>query len=69
MFSNTLRKNIDSFNKLRFDITSKLEGKETTLKIMSDMNQNLKRKYIKKNIEYKKACKGEAIEEPRNFFM
>jgi hypothetical protein len=48
---------------------SKLEGKETTFRIMSDMNQNLKRKYIKKNVEYKKVLKGEAIEEPRNFFL
>lgn len=43
-------------------------GKNAALKIMSDMNQNLKRKYIKKNVDYKKALRGENIDEPQNFF-
>jgi hypothetical protein len=34
---------------------------------MSDMNNNLKKKYIKKNLDYKKVSKGEIVEVP-NFF-
>ena len=53
--------NIDSFAKIRNEVIAKIDGKETTLKIMSDMNHNLKRKYIKKNVDYKRVCKGECI--------
>ena len=32
------------------------------------MNQNLKRKFIKKNVDYKKVLRGEDVDEPKNFF-
>ena len=35
---------------------------------MTDMNQNLKRKYIKKSLDYKRVLRGENAEEPKNFF-
>lgn len=36
---------------------------------MQDLNQNLKRKYIKKNVDYKKVLRGEFVDAPQNFFQ
>jgi hypothetical protein len=33
------------------------------------MNQNLKRKYIKKCLDYKRVLRGEEIDEPQNFLQ
>ncbi len=32
------------------------------------MNQNLKRKFVKKNLDLKRVHRGEEIDEPKNFF-
>ena len=60
---------MQSFEKARRDCLNKIDGKRAALKIMSDMNQSLKRKYIKKNLDYRKVIKGEEIDEPTNFFQ
>ena len=36
---------------------------------MGDMNQSLKRKYIKKQGDLKKVMRGEELEETKNFFQ
>ncbi|CDW82632.1 UNKNOWN [Stylonychia lemnae] len=69
MFSTAIRRNIEQFGISRRDILEKIDGKKAQLKIMSDMNQSLKRKYIKKNVDYKKALRGENVDEPKNFFQ
>ena len=69
LFANAIRKNMDSFQRAREDLKGKVEGKEVAMKIMSDLNQNLKRKYIKKQLSYKKVCRGEHVDEANNFFQ
>lgn len=64
-----MRRNLETFSTLRQELLSKIEGKKVQLKIITDMNQNLKRKYIRKNADYRRALKGEAIDEPKNFFQ
>jgi len=44
-----------------------VESKRTSVKTLSDTNHNLKRKYIKKQLDYKRVQRGEPLEEPTNF--
>jgi|LauGreDrversion4_2_1035121.scaffolds.fasta_scaffold125338_4 hypothetical protein len=45
----------------------KIDSKRVAVKILEDQNQNIKRKYIKKQLDFKRVCKGREIEEPNNF--
>lgn len=45
----------------------KIENKRVAVQILEDTNQSLKRKYIKKQLDFKRVCKGHPIEEPNNF--
>lgn len=44
-----------------------MEAKRVAVRILEDQNQALKRKYIKKQLDYKRVCRGKEIEEPNNF--
>ena len=44
-----------------------METKRITIKALGDTNHSLKRKYIKKQLYYKRVQKGEPLEEPTNF--
>lgn len=58
---------MDGFLRKRTDTLEKVEGKRVALRILEDQNQALKRKYIKKQLDYKRVCRGKEIEEPNNF--
>jgi hypothetical protein len=53
--------------KTRKDLIHKVDSKRASVKAISDTNHNLKRKYIKKQLDYKRVLKGEPLEEPTNF--
>jgi len=47
----------------------KVAAKRTAVKEQGDQNQALKRKYIKKQVDYKRVLRGEEIDEPQNFLQ
>ncbi len=68
LFASTIRKQIEGFLRSRHRIMEKIDGKKAAIKILSDLNQNSKKKFIKKNLDYRKVLRGEEVDEPSNFF-
>ena len=66
LFTATIRKQIDGFLRTRKEVVSKIATRGQEVKTQWDLNQQLKRKYIKKQTDYKRVLKGEPLEEPTN---
>ena len=60
---------MDGFLVTRADWLHKVAGRRTAVKEQGDQNQALKRKYIKKQVDYKRVLRGEEIDEPQNFLQ